>query len=37
MGKTDIGGEYEKGRWVGGRTPLEKTLFLMSKCLCFIC
>lgn len=33
-----IGGECEKtGVWVGGRILLEKILFHVTKCLCFVC
>lgn len=39
MEKTpEIGGECGKtGNWVGGRILLEKILFLVTKCLCFVC
>lgn len=39
MEKTpEIGGECGKtGNWVGGRILLEKILFLVTKCLYFVC
>lgn len=34
--KTETGQKCKKGGWTGGRTLLEKILFLMSKCPYFI-